>query len=153
MAESQRIPAMAAFDESAAVDFLSYISNPTHSNRERLTYERKCALIHYCAHPEDKGVTKTERNTRTRSTEYQLTGGQLFRKPSHQHPEPRLVVLGDDTFATVVREHHCLQHAGRDKTWNAVDKKYYGITKKEVAWILARCKICALNRPAAVRAP
>jgi len=44
-------------------------------------------------------------------------------------------------------------HAGRDKTWAEIDRKYYGITKKEVAVLLDHCTTWAKTRSANTAAP
>jgi hypothetical protein len=44
-------------------------------------------------------------------------------------------------------------HAGRDKTWAEIDRKYYGITKMEVAFLLEHCATCAKTRSGKTVAP
>ncbi|KAF8533038.1 hypothetical protein BDD12DRAFT_900640 [Trichophaea hybrida] len=41
----------------------------------------------------------------------------------------------------------------QDKTWTEIDRKYYGITKKEVAFLLEYCAICAKTLSAKTAAP
>jgi len=44
-------------------------------------------------------------------------------------------------------------HAERDKTFAEVDCKYYGITKKEVSFLLEHCATCVKTRSANTEAP
>jgi len=57
-------------------------------------------------------------------------------------------------FDLIVKEHaNELMHAGRDKTWAEIDRKYYGITKMEVAFLLEHCATCAKTRSGKTVAP
>ena len=82
-----------------------------------------------------------------------LINGRLFRCPDTDHPDPRCIILADTAFDAIKREHLQLQHAGRDKAFASVEAKYCGVIKDGVAWVVARCKNCLLNRPSAVRPP
>jgi hypothetical protein len=44
-------------------------------------------------------------------------------------------------------------HAGRDKTWAEIDRKYYGMTKKVVTLLLDHRKTCTKTRSAKTAAP
>jgi hypothetical protein len=57
-------------------------------------------------------------------------------------------------FDVIVKEHaHELMHAGHDKTWAEFDRKYYGITKMAVAFLLEHCASCAKTRSGKPVAP
>jgi hypothetical protein len=63
------------------------------------------------------------------------------------------VVPENEAFDTIANQHLRLLHAGKNKTWEAVQQKFYGITRADVEFVIKRCKNCALNRPAATKAP
>ena len=63
------------------------------------------------------------------------------------------MVPENEAFDTVANQHLQLLHAGKNKTWEAVQQKFYGITRADVEFVIKRCKNCALNRPAATKAP
>jgi len=57
-------------------------------------------------------------------------------------------------FNIIVKEHaNELMHAGRDKTWAEIDRKFSGITKMEVAFLLEPCATCAKTRSGKTVAP
>lgn len=53
-----------------------------------------------------------------------------------------LVVPHDEMFNTIVHEHCAIQHQGTNKTWYEVSKRYHGIPKRAVDWVLQRCMLC-----------
>ncbi len=61
--------------------------------------------------------------------------------------------IWNEAFAVIIKEHLQLVHSGRDKTWAAVNAKYYGIQKTDVVWVCAHCKNCILNRPSTSKPP
>jgi hypothetical protein len=104
--------------------------------------------------PALKPENPTDSNLKHRALiEFQLINNQLYRLPDKTHKEPRYVVPESEAFDIIVNEHLQLLHAGRDKVLAAIQQKYYGISRLEVAFILKLCKNCALNRPAATKAP
>ena len=44
-------------------------------------------------------------------------------------------------------------HAGRDNAWPEIDRKYYGITKMEIAFLLKHCATYAKTRSVKTAAP
>jgi len=86
--------------------------------------------------------------------DYQIISGQPYRQTDEKHKTPRFCPREHEVFDLIVREHASeLMHAGRDKTWAEIDRKYYGITKKEVAFLLDHCITCAKTRSAKTAAP
>jgi hypothetical protein len=84
--------------------------------------------------------------------DFELINEGLYRKADKTYKTSCYFVSKNEGFDKVVQEHYRLDHPGRDKTWLAVDSRYYGINKLEVGWICAYCKFCKLNRPSAVKA-
>ena len=62
-------------------------------------------------------------------------------------------MLESEAFDLIIHEHCKLTHSGRDKTWEAVDALFYGITRYEVSWVTKHCRNCLLNRASATVAP
>jgi hypothetical protein len=99
----------------------------------------------------DKDLKLTSRANSTTKfwawADYKMINEKLYWKADEKHEYPQIAVSENDAFDVIVKEHLQLIHAGRDKTWAAVDAKYYGIQKTDVAWVCAHCKNCILNRP------
>jgi len=86
--------------------------------------------------------------------DYQVIDGQLYHQPEERHKTPHICPREHEVFDLIVTEHASeLMHAGRDKTFAEVDCKYYGITKKEVAFLLDHCATCGKTRSAKTAAP
>jgi hypothetical protein len=62
-----------------------------------------------------------------------LRDGQLFRKPSNDSEVTRYVVCNYETFERIKETHLQLGHSGINKTFIALNKRYYGISKEEVS--------------------
>ena len=86
-------------------------------------------------------------------TEFQLLNNKQFRRPDSKFLNPRYVVPESEAFDTIANEHLQHLHTGYIKIWAAIQQKYYGITRQEVAFVLKLFKNCALNRPATTKAP
>lgn len=86
-------------------------------------------------------------------TELYLTNRRLYRNADDTYKEPRYVVPESEALDPIINEHLQLLHAGRDKVWAAIQKKYYGTNCQEVIFALKLCKNCTLNGPSATKAP
>jgi len=76
-----------------------------------------------------------------------LQNGLLYRRPDKgSNDSPRRVIPACETFDRIVQVHHELGHAGYKRTHSAIHQRYYGISQPEVAWLVARCQTCLLNR-------
>jgi len=85
---------------------------------------------------------------------YQIISGQLYRQKDEKHKTPRFCPFEHEAFDIIVREHASeLMHAGGDKTCAEIDRMYYGITKKEAAFLLDHCITCAKTPSAKTAAP
>ena len=90
----------------------------------------------------------------TAGQDYQVISGQLYGQQDGKYNVPRYCPREHEVFDLIVQEHASeLMHAGRDQTWAEIDRKYYGITKKEVAFLLEHCATCAKTRSAKTAAP
>jgi hypothetical protein len=142
------------FPNDVRFQFQSYIQDPDHVNRERIEYEKWRQLHIFLDNPTLKPTTPAESRLKCRAfAEFELNNDKLYRKADIIHQNPRYVVPESEAFDLIINEHLQLLHAGRDKTWAAIQAKYYGINRPEVIFILKLCKNCALNRPITTKAP
>lgn len=97
MATSQLGPGVEAFDNNIARVFLTFIRAPTHSNRYRMSYNRKVLITEFCLNPQRSRVTPEEIRAHLFAREFLLINGQLHRKPDTDSSQPRLVIMEDGT--------------------------------------------------------
>ena len=87
--------------------------------------------------PNLKPSNKIEADIRTQLHGYRLDNDQasntLWRLRDSGHHEDRKVVLEDGAFETIVRIHCQHAHPGKNKTFDLLRERYYGITKEEVS--------------------
>jgi transposase InsO family protein len=134
--------------------FQDYIHQPEYSNRARIPYANWRQMHIFLDTPDQKPENSTESNLKHRAlTEFELINNRLYRQSDKKYPDPRYVVPESEAFDTIVNKHLQLLYTGRDKVWAAIQQKYYSITWSEVTFVLKLCKNCALNRPAATKAP
>ena len=86
--------------------------------------------------------------------DYQIISGQLCRQTDEKHKTPRFCPHEHEVFDLIVRDYACeLMHAGQDKRSAEIDRTYYGITKKEVTFLINHCITCANTQSAKTAAP
>jgi len=103
-------------------------------------------------HPAE--TLEQQRARYTAGQDYQVIRGQLYRQQDGKYNVPHYCPQEREVFDLIVREHASeLMHAGRDKTLAEIDRKYYGITKKEVAFLIEHCATCAKTQSAKTAAP
>ena len=84
----------------------------------------------------------------------QVINGQLYRQPEGKYKLPWFCPREQEVFDQIVKDHaNELMHTGRDKTWADIDRKYYGILKMEVDFLLEHCATCAKTRSGKTVAP
>jgi Integrase zinc binding domain len=154
MATSAIIASINPFPNDTRIAFQSFIQGPGYINRERIDYAKWRQLHIFLDEPNLKPQNQAESRLKHRAyAEFELINKKLYRKADAKFPNPRYVVPESETFDIIANEHLQLLHAGQTKTWAAVQQKYYGIKRQDIEFILKRCKNCALNRPAATKAP
>ncbi|KIN08866.1 hypothetical protein OIDMADRAFT_48707 [Oidiodendron maius Zn] len=142
------------FPNDVRIAFQSYVQGPGYINRERVPYEKWNRIHVHLDTPDLKPDNATDSRLKYRAhTEFQLVNNKLFRRPDSMFLNLRYTVPESEVFDTIANEHLQLLHAGQIKTWAAVQQKYYGISRQEVTFVLKLCKNCALDRPAATKAP
>jgi transposase InsO family protein len=86
--------------------------------------------------------------------DYELRGNELWRKAKHGKAQAALRYLRhEEVFDTVVKEHLDSGHNGRDKVFENVKERYWGVSREEVLWIVQACSTCDKDRGPRISAP
>jgi hypothetical protein len=104
--------------------------------------------------PDEQTKDRNDRNAAI--ADFQLDEGCIYRKAEQRGNtmiRPRYVALNSNAFEIIQKEHRALQHYGIEKTYERISENYYGITKRNVAWVVKRCNVCSLNSAAKTKAP
>ncbi|KAI9882095.1 MAG: Rad2 nuclease, partial [Watsoniomyces obsoletus] len=123
------------------------INDPEHKNKARVNHEKKLSYRHWLRNPTDRAVGSTSEkqkqyNEKNRAlTLFELRDGQLWRRAHCKEPA-KYVVCTYEVFERIKATHLQLEHAGITKTFQALQERYYGISKDEVTWLLQRCQNC-----------
>ena len=122
------------FPPAIRVAFTSMISAPGYVNRERMSYSKWHRIQVFLDQPDLKAENSKDRDIKHLAKRfYELSNDRkLYRRPDIKHIQPRYVVPESEAFDLIIHEHCKLTHSGRDKTWEAVDALFYGITRYEV---------------------
>jgi negative regulator of genetic competence, sporulation and motility len=128
--------------------FDTYLNQANTDKRYQLGLVKRAEYRHWLLHPDDKvkGATQKDRqqqyNQKNRTiSKFELLRSQLWQKATESEPA-KYIVCTYESFEQIKAVHVKLEHAGIDKTYGCIDEQYYGITKEEVAWLLARCIPC-----------
>lgn len=83
--------------------------------------------------------------------EYELGEGtpHLYRKEEVKRGKTipsRYAACENDAFRIIANVHSQLHHQGITKTMAAVKKGWYGITERNIKWVIDACVVCALSR-------
>ncbi|KAM9914074.1 hypothetical protein OXX69_000974 [Metschnikowia pulcherrima] len=81
---------------------------------------------------------------------YYLEGGKLVLRTKEG---PKDCVMAHTILDVIDRAHASLAHAGIHKTFDEIRGEHYGITRKDVQWLLKRCSSCQTRRANSTRAP
>ena len=57
--------------------------------------------------------------------------------------DARCVPWDEEVFDIIIKAHLGLVHAGRDKTFQEIERNTSGISKKEVSEVLRHCSTCS----------
>ncbi|RFU36327.1 hypothetical protein B7463_g118, partial [Scytalidium lignicola] len=104
--------------------------------------------------PKLKPENQADSNLKHRAiTQFELENKKLYRLPDVLNPVRRYAVQDNEVFDIIAQEHIKLLHAGQTKVWSEIKRKYYGIKRYDIEFIIRRCKNCGLNRLASTKAP
>ena len=163
-----------AFPTSLALELEFHLMLESTHNRGIFTQAKKATYRRWLENPdaEVEGNTTHERNKDRNDrhaaiTGFQLDQGCIYRKAElHKNTlfRPRYVALDSNAFEIIQKEHRALKHYGMllsiclcsivltslgvDKTYKRLTENYYGITRSNVAWVVARCNICTTTAAA-----
>ncbi len=128
-----------------------FLNAPDRDKRYQFGHQKRAEYHHWLLHPnsEVRGGTRQERqrqyNQKNKAvTKFELQSGQLWHKATATSPA-KYVVCTYESFERIRDVHLELEHAGVTKTYGRLKKRYYGITKEEVAWLIARCIPCRVR--------
>lgn len=125
-----------AFPDDVRAEFYRWIGRPEHTNRARMSHDKRRILRMFLRKPDLKPSNKMESGFRTLVHKYRLdndpTSNTLWRLRDSGHSQDRKVIPEDLSFDTITRMHCQHAHPGKNKTFDLVRERYYGITKEEV---------------------
>jgi hypothetical protein len=131
--------------------FDRFINAPDRDKRYQFGHQKRAEYRNWLLHPKSpiSGNTRQERqlqyNQKNKAlTKFELRSGQLWHKKTASSPA-KYVVCTYESFERIRDVHLELEHAGVGKTYGWLKQRYYGITKEEVAWLLARCIPCRVS--------
>lgn len=126
-----------AFSEEIRTEFQQWVRRPDHTNRARMTSEKHRILRMFLRTPALRPVTKLEIDICTQVHGYRLdedpASNKVWRLRDSGHPQDREVILEACAFEMIIRAHCQHAHPGKNKTFDLIREKYYGITKEEVS--------------------
>ena len=121
-------------------EFYQFIRRPEHTNRARMAYEKQQIIRMFLQTPGLQPTNKLEKDLRSQVHGYRLdqdpTSQKLWRLRDSGHAEDRQVISADRAFDTITTVHCQHAHPGKNKTFDLIREKYYGITKEEVIIML-----------------
>ena len=119
-------------------EFYQFIRRPEHTNRARMSYEKQQVIRTFLQMPELQPANKLEKDLRSQVHGYRLdevpTNKTLWRLRDAGHKEDRKVIPSESAFDTITTMHCKHAHPGKNKTFDLIREKYYGITKEEVSY-------------------
>lgn len=140
---------------SIKTDFEAIISAEGYNCHWRIPsdkHTRMCTLL-------DNPSTAQNSNDRNlyqwakKSFELRENGRVLYRSPEKGYDDFRRVIWPTEVSDVIARVHLKNLHTGRDKTWVELDKRFYGLNKSEVMWVIDHCAYCLANKATATKAP
>jgi hypothetical protein len=108
---------------------------------ERARTERKAAIGYYTLRPNDNAISATTAVSGNNDADGAHDMGALWIRARGRQPS-RPVVSTDEILATVLRVHRELGHADAHATFEAVARRYFGIPKIDVHWVVEHCPDC-----------
>ena len=70
-------------------------------------------------------------------------GGILYLRADKLYPFRRRAIDAGEVFDLIVQEHQTNSiHAGKNKTFAALNQRFFGIKRQGVGFFLGRCRAC-----------
>ena len=148
------LPAISPFSSAAREAFDAFVLAQGLKRRAHPTDAKHAMIREYLS---DSRATLTQEDRKlkhTALTQYLIVAGRLhaIARPGVGN-EPRYVPRDEEVFDIIVTVHLGLVHAGRDKTFQEVDRTTTGVSKKEVIQVLQHCSTCAMKASQRSKAP
>lgn len=161
VANEYGVPALQAFKRDfhfprdARIAFDKFIHDRNYVNRSRLDPQKRDSICLFLNNPTLQPQNAAESNVKFRArTAFELIDNKLFRKSDIPTGASRYVVLEHEVFDLITDEHlelrytdrKELSHVGQDRIHKVINSKYYGINRKEIAFVLKLCRDCPSKR-------
>ena len=133
------------FSSAAREAFESFVLSNGEKRRIRPT-DGNHAMIRDYLSATRVAITQEERRLKHKSLKkYCLVDGRLhvIARPGIADNEARCVPRDEEVFDIIINAHLGLVHAGRDKTFQEIERNTAGVSKKEVAEVLRHCATCS----------
>jgi hypothetical protein len=150
VAERSGPPAIVAFTDATRQGFIEYLRNLGTDKKLIMDVEKRARYRNYHANPKAKPNSDFDLAQKQRFfserfealNKYDINSdGQLVRLPQKEGNDPKLVAFDYDAFKYIEDAHREGLHNGIKKTHQRVIAKVWGITRKDVQWVLAHCKV------------
>ena len=129
----ESLEATQPFTPEVRAEFYEWIRKPELTNRARMSHEKDRILRMFLRTLNLRPSNALEADIRT-----QVYGYWLDTDPANNtrlrdsgHAEDRKVVLEDTAFETITAMHCQHAHLAKNKTFDLIRQKFYGITKKK----------------------
>jgi hypothetical protein len=142
-------PAVVPFTDAARQGFIEYLKALPSTKKSIMDVAKRARFRNYHANPTVKihdpnpGSKQKTINERWEALhKYDIdSNGQLVRVAEKDGEHDRLVAFDYDAFSYIEKAHHAGGHNGVRKTHQLVMKTVWGITRRDVGWVLAHCKV------------
>ncbi|KAL7931941.1 hypothetical protein V8C35DRAFT_282270 [Trichoderma chlorosporum] len=125
--------------------FAEYLKN--NPNKKHMSTEEKWRVVGWLSDSSAKPSCQKDysrRNYAQRTYRWDANRQKLLTMAKNDKDHDRIVVTLDEILR-VVEEVHITDHAGWDATWNRVSKKYSGIVRSDVIWLITKCGMCKVD--------
>ncbi|KAL6831759.1 hypothetical protein V8C40DRAFT_263055 [Trichoderma camerunense] len=125
--------------------FAEYLKN--NPNKKRIPAIEKHNLVRWLSDPSMKPTCQKDysrRNYAHKTYRWDANRQQLLAKARNGKESDRIVVTVDEILRTV-ESVHIKDHLGWDATWRRVSKRYCGIVRQDVIWLIVRCGMCKVD--------
>ncbi|KAK4073004.1 uncharacterized protein Triagg1_5681 [Trichoderma aggressivum f. europaeum] len=125
--------------------FAEYLKN--NPNKKRIPAIEKRNLVRWLSDPNAKPTCQKDysrRNYAHKTYRWDATRQKLLAKARNGKESDRIVITVEEILRTVEAV-HIKDHLGWDATWRRVSKKYCGIVRQDVIWLIVRCGMCKVD--------
>ncbi|ETR99770.1 hypothetical protein M419DRAFT_10706 [Trichoderma reesei RUT C-30] len=116
-------------------------------NKKHISREEKWKLVAWLADPNARPTCQKDysrRNYAQKTYRWDENTQKLFAIPKKDKTGDRIVIT-EDEILRVVESVHTVDHGGWDATWESVSKKYCGIVRSDIIFLVKRCGMCIID--------